>query len=61
MAKYNYSTKSISSELLTAIAEAIEGKSYGSVEIYIQDSKVTQITERVIKKLDADSDVNPVK
>ena len=56
MKSYQFSTKSISSELLSAIAEAIQGKSYGSVEIYIQDSQVTQITERVIKKLGVNSD-----
>ena len=46
----NYSTKNISSKLLKEIVEAVKGKFYGSVEIYIQDSQVTQITERVIKK-----------
>lgn len=46
-----YSTNRITSKLLTEIKEAIQNKFYGSVEIYIQDSKVTQITERVIKKL----------
>ena len=51
MRVYEYSTKSISSELLETIANSIRGKSYGSVEIYIQDSQVTQITERVITKV----------
>ncbi|MBM4402576.1 MAG: DUF2292 domain-containing protein, partial [Candidatus Cloacimonetes bacterium] len=44
----DFSTKKISSELLNEIKEAIRDKYYGSVEIYIQDNKVTQITERVI-------------
>ncbi|NTV30488.1 DUF2292 domain-containing protein [candidate division WWE3 bacterium] len=61
MAKYNFSTKSISSELLEAITDAIKNKSYGSVEIYIQDYQVTQITERTIKKLDPNSGVLPDK
>lgn len=47
----DFSTKRISSELLAEIKEAIKDKYYGSVEIYIQDNKVTQITERVIRKL----------
>lgn len=47
----DFSTKKISSELLAEIKEAIKDKYYGSVEIYIQDNRVTQITERVIRKL----------
>lgn len=47
----NFSTQKISSELLAEIKEAIKDKYYGSVEIYIQDNRVTQITERVIRKL----------
>lgn len=46
----------ISSRLLREVAEAIKDKYYGSVEIYIQDSQVTQITERVIKKLNNGGD-----
>lgn len=50
-ANQTYSTKKISKELIDAIVAAIEGKSFGSIEIFIQDSKVTQVTERVITKL----------
>ena len=46
----HFSTRGkISSQLLSEVAEAIKDKYYGSVEIYIQDSTVAQITERVIK------------
>ena len=46
-----YSTKTISSSLLDEIAEALKHVSpYGSVEIYVQDNVVTQITVRNIKK-----------
>lgn len=46
-----YSTKRISKKLITDIAQAIKSvDAFGSVELYIQDSNVTQITVRNIKK-----------
>ncbi len=49
-----FSTQHISPQLVSQIIEAIRNKAYGSVEIYISNYTVTQITERVINKL-ADS------
>jgi len=47
----DHSTKKITRELLDEIKEALKNvRGYGSVEIYIQDYKVTQITQRNIKK-----------
>jgi hypothetical protein len=47
----DYSTKVISTALLEEIAEALQNiRGWGSVEIYVQDHKVVQITERNIKK-----------
>lgn len=44
----------IPQQLLQDIARAIANiRGWGSVEIFIQDHKVTQITERNIKKTDA--------
>lgn len=46
-----YSTQQISELLLSEIAQSLKHVSpYGSVEIYVQDSTVTQITVRNIKK-----------
>lgn len=46
-----YSTNTISKTLLEEIAVALKHVSpYGSVEIYVQDNTVTQITVRNIKK-----------
>lgn len=46
-----YSTSSISETLVDEIRQALKHVSpYGSVEIYVQDSVVTQITVRNIKK-----------
>lgn len=46
-----YSTNTISETLLTEIKSALKNVSpYGSVEIYVQDNTVTQITIRNIKK-----------
>lgn len=45
-----YSTEKISSKLLEEIVRSIEGKQYGSIEIFIENGKVTHITERVIRK-----------
>lgn len=46
----DYSTSEISDILVTEIKRALNGKEFGSVEIYIESGRVIQITERVIKK-----------
>ena len=45
-----YSTHIISDILVEDIKQALTGKEYGSVEIYIESGRVSQITERIIKK-----------
>jgi len=45
-----YSTKDLSSQLLEEIKEALLGLDYGSVEIFVTNHEVTQITKRHIKK-----------
>lgn len=47
----DYSTKRISEGLLSEIVNALKNiRGWGSIEIYVQDFKVTQITEKNIKK-----------
>ncbi len=46
-----YSTRDISPKLILEIKEALQNvKGWGSVEIFIQNCEVVQITERSIKK-----------
>lgn len=46
-----YSTQNISARLIEELKQALRSvSSYGSVEIYIQEGVVTQITVRNIKK-----------
>ena len=46
-----FSTKKISTQLVGELKTALKSiDSYGSVEIYVQNSVVTQITVRNIKK-----------
>jgi len=45
-----YSTQEISPTLIDEIKDALKGLSYGSVEIYIVNNEVTQITKRLIRK-----------
>lgn len=46
-----YSTKKVSGTLLREVKNALQSvNSYGSVEIYVQNGIVTQITVRNIKK-----------
>jgi len=47
----DYSTQKISPNLVSKIVEVLKNKAYGSVEIYIENFNVTQITERTITKL----------
>lgn len=46
----HYSTVKVSDQLLADIKETLQGLDYGSVELYVQNSSVTQITKRHIKK-----------
>lgn len=51
----DYSTKRITFDLIEEIKQALKNvRGWGSVEIYVQDGKVTQITERSIKKTNHD-------
>ena len=45
-----YSTTEISDRLIADIKSSLTGKEFGSIEIYIENGRVSQITERVIKK-----------
>lgn len=47
----DFSTQKITPELITQIVEAIKNKAFGSVEIYIENYNVTQITNRTITKM----------
>lgn len=47
----DYSSQKINNDLLEEITEALKNiRGWGSVEIFVQDSKVVQIIERNIKK-----------
>jgi hypothetical protein len=47
----DYSSKQVSTQLLGEIVDALKNiRGWGSVEIFVQDSKVVQIVERNIKK-----------
>lgn len=49
----DYSTKKVSQTLLNNIKEALKSiDSYGSVELFVQNNTVTQITTRNIHKTD---------
>lgn len=55
--KTDYSTKTISDTLISEVKSALQSvTSFGSVEIYIQNGVVTQITVRNIKKTEKVSD-----
>jgi hypothetical protein len=40
-----------SQDLIKILLKAAENKIYGSVEVYFEGGKVTQITQRIIKKV----------
>jgi len=46
----DHSTKKVNRNLINEIKQALKNVRWGSVEIYIQDKKVVQITERHIRK-----------
>ncbi len=50
-----------SKELLEILLKAVDRKIYGSVEIYFEDGKVTQITQRIISKVARKEKTNNLK
>lgn len=51
----DYSTKKITQDLVEEIKQALKDvRGWGSVEVYIQDHRVVQITSRNIKKTNHD-------
>lgn len=47
----DYSTRRITKNLLDEVKTALKNvRGWGSIEVYVQDHKVTQITERKISK-----------
>lgn len=47
----DYSTQKITPTLITQIVDVLRNKAYGSVEIYVENYTVVQITQRTITKL----------
>lgn len=47
----DYSTLQITPQLISQIVDALKNKAFGSIEIYIENYTVMQITERTITKL----------
>lgn len=47
----DYSTVKITPQLISQIVDALRNKAYGSIEIYVENYNVTQITQRTITKL----------
>ena len=52
----DYSTQKISPQLVSQIIDAIKNKAWGSIEIYVENFTVTQITERTITKVSSTKD-----
>jgi len=47
----DFSTQKITPQLIAQVVDALRNKAFGSVEIYIQNYNVVQITERTITKV----------
>ncbi len=47
----DYSTQKITPQLISQIVDALRNKAYGSIEIYVENYNVVQITQRTITKL----------
>ncbi len=47
----NNDPKIVSAQLLKLVNKAMDKKIYGSVEIYFEAGKITQVTQRIINKI----------
>ena len=45
------SKQSPTTDLLNILSKAMDANMYGSVEVYLEDGQITQITQRIIKKI----------
>lgn len=50
-AETDFSTTKITPQLISQIVDALRNKAFGSVEIYVENYSVVQITQRTITKL----------
>lgn len=55
-----FSTQNISPTLISQIVEALRNKGWGSIEIYIENHQVVQITERKITKIKTTNQQNEI-
>lgn len=46
-----FSTQQITPQLISQIISSLKNKAYGSIEIYVENYNVVQITERTITKV----------
>ena len=47
--------KTLYGDIIKILAKVVENNIYGSVEIFFEKGKVTQITQRIIKKVHHDN------
>lgn len=45
------SEKSPTTDLLNILSKAMDANMYGSIEVYLEKGQITQITQRIIKKI----------
>lgn len=53
--------KNISEKVLKLLNKIRQNKIYGSVEVYFEGGEITQVTQRIISKINKTSKVNPEK
>jgi hypothetical protein len=44
-------TNNPTTDLLNILSKAMDAKVYGSIEVYLEEGQITQISQRVIKKI----------
>lgn len=47
-------------ELVEILSKAVNNKMYGSVEVYFENGLITQVTQRIIKKIKSREKTSPV-
>lgn len=48
-------------DLLNILSKAMDAKVYGSVEVYLEDGQITQISQRIIKKIKKSSPSHQIR
>ena len=53
--------KNLAKDLIELLSKAMDNKIYGSIEVYLEEGTITQISQRIIQKVSKPKKLTPKK